>query len=1285
VEKLARAVHYAHEHGVVHRDLKPANVLFTENGVPKITDFGLAKQEREDLTSSGAVLGTPSYMAPEQAAGDSRIVGPAADVYALGAILYECLTGRPPFRAATVLETLDQVRAQEPVPPRQLQPRVPRDEETICLKCLHKEPQKRYAAALDLAEDLRRFQAGEAISARPVGATERLARWVRRRPTTAVLVAVSLLAVVLGVLAYLQVQIEQTRQEVRAEYLRREVRTALEEAEGVRQQLHRTLGDPAWVHVLLSDPGKWREAISAARAACERARKLTASEPELLTDDLTNRLEQLQANVAADESDFELSKKLDDLRLEAAVLAETKYQLVTVSPKYAKVFADAGLVVRPDSQAQLTARIAGSPIRYVLVAALDEWAHAQGDGRLRATLLAVARQVDPDPWRDSFRQPAAWVDRKQLEELARQVKVDRQSPQILLALAVRLNAKGGDDGPLLKAALVHYPSDFWLNLQMGISTPWSGDKLPYYRVGVAVRPRSPLAHAHLGSALRVKKDLAGAVAHCMQAIQLDRTFVSAHINLGAALKDQGKLRDAIACAHKALELDPKNASAHYLLSDALGAKKDLEGAIAHARKAVELAPDNAQAHNVLGAALYARRDLQEAIRQFRKALAIDPGLAEAHSGLGAALSVTGDQDGALRHQTRALEIDPELVQAHNNLGSVLAVKIDLNGAFHHFTRALEIDPNYAEAHSNLGKFLMEQNDLKGALGHLTRALEINPDHARAHNNLGILLGTKGEMDSAIKHFQRAIHLDPRNDEPYYNLAAVLYARKDLKGAIEQYTKAVELDPRFAMTHAKLGVCLRDKGDLDSAARHLTTALALDPKNVVAHITLGDVLRTKGDLDGALPHLTTAVELAPNNPKAHNNLGALLADRKDLHGALQHLTRAVAIAPDDGDAQFNLGLALHARRDLDGAARHFTRSIQIDANRASALCALGLVHMELGKFAKALPELRRGHQLGSRQPGWTHPSAQWVSECERLVRLDNQLTAVLAGRDPVPASPVAQLDLAILCRRYKKCHAAAVRFYAGALAADLQLATILLAPHRYDAACSAALAAAGQGHDAANLATADKARLRRQALAWLRAELDTLAGLLPAPQGKAAAGQGLGGLAEKLNQPSPSDRPAAAVRVLDQLSQWQTDIELASVRQETELSRLPQEQQQAWRKLWADAGALWHRTDSLFRTTTFASELTAQQREQAHTVQLAAGKTYVLNLRSQQCVPVLRLEDALGTKLVEDNNAAGGQEARILFTGPHAGTYRLIASSFGRWGREAYTLEIREFVGPSKAP
>jgi WD40 repeat protein len=195
IRRVSEAIEYAHQHGVIHRDLKPANILLDQNGNPRVTDFGLAKKVQGDsgLTGSGQIMGTPSYMPPEQAGGPRGEVGPAADVYALGATLYALVTGRPPFQAATPMDTVLQVLGEEPVPPRRLNASVPLDLETISLKCLQKEPARRYASAADLAGDLQRFLNGEPIRARPVGRPERAWRWCRRNPAVASLAVASAL------------------------------------------------------------------------------------------------------------------------------------------------------------------------------------------------------------------------------------------------------------------------------------------------------------------------------------------------------------------------------------------------------------------------------------------------------------------------------------------------------------------------------------------------------------------------------------------------------------------------------------------------------------------------------------------------------------------------------------------------------------------------------------------------------------------------------------------------------------------------------------------------------------------------------------------------------------------------------------------------------------------------------------------------------------------------------------------------------------------------------------
>jgi predicted Ser/Thr protein kinase len=237
VETLARAIHYAHQRGIVHRDLKPGNILLTADGAPRISDFGLAKRLEGESgpTRSGVILGTPEYMAPEQASGQSKIIGPAADIYALGAILYALLVGRPPFRGETALDTLRYVQNEEVVPIHRLRPSVPRDLEVICLKCLHKEPRKRYATAEALADDLERFRRGEAIRARPIHAAERLMRWGRRNPWRAALfAAVPLLLLVLAAGASLTAW--QLRQE----------RNAALNSERTAEQARQAVSDALW-------------------------------------------------------------------------------------------------------------------------------------------------------------------------------------------------------------------------------------------------------------------------------------------------------------------------------------------------------------------------------------------------------------------------------------------------------------------------------------------------------------------------------------------------------------------------------------------------------------------------------------------------------------------------------------------------------------------------------------------------------------------------------------------------------------------------------------------------------------------------------------------------------------------------------------------------------------------------------------------------------------------------------------------------------------------------------
>ena len=279
---LARAVGVAHRQGIVHRDLKPANVLLTSDGTPKITDFGIAKRLNvASQTQTGKIMGTPCYMSPEQAVGGKQ-VGPSTDIYALGAILYDLLTGRPPFEGETTLDTMLQTVHKEPLSPRALQPGLPRDLEVICLKCLEKVPERRYAAALELAEDLERLLRNEPVLARPISRAERSLRWARRNPAAALSLSVAALALLVligsGIWFTRQLQDElqaTARAHAQATAARNDLRSRLirSTAEGIDADLRQVAGVPRVLATALEQRSDWSEAQLEAWLRAELARE----------------------------------------------------------------------------------------------------------------------------------------------------------------------------------------------------------------------------------------------------------------------------------------------------------------------------------------------------------------------------------------------------------------------------------------------------------------------------------------------------------------------------------------------------------------------------------------------------------------------------------------------------------------------------------------------------------------------------------------------------------------------------------------------------------------------------------------------------------------------------------------------------------------------------------------------------------------------------------------------------------------------------------------------------
>ncbi|VTR96238.1 serine threonine protein kinase : Tetratricopeptide repeat protein,protein kinase family protein OS=Singulisphaera acidiphila (strain ATCC BAA-1392 / DSM 18658 / VKM B-2454 / MOB10) GN=Sinac_4434 PE=3 SV=1: Pkinase: TPR_11: TPR_2 [Gemmata massiliana] len=590
VGTLAAAVQVAHAAGVVHRDLKPANVLLTIDGTPKVGDFGLARRLSDEtgLTNTGVALGTPSYMAPEQANGSIDAIGPPADVYALGAILSDLLPGRPPFRCETAVETVQQLLTHDPIPPSRLNPRVPRDLETICLKCLQKSPRLRYATAGELADDLGRFRRGEAITARPDGPVRRWVRRVRRRPLLTAAIAGVL--VLTGALAGGTLWVASERATV---------------ARAVEEDLREM--------VSYRERSAWPEA----RVALGRAKaRLGTRGPA----DLRGRIDRADADLA-------LIAKLDAARMIASWSTAGVPNSAQADEAFEAAFREAGLWLPGDDLETVAARIAASDVSAALVNAIDGWADLTRDTARQDRLLRVTRLADPDPWRNQARDPAVWANKAALERAAAQIPKDEPRVPLFLLFAKRCGRAGIDPYPMLKQVHRTQPSDFWLNLRLGDYAYFGGryaEAARFFQAAVVLRPDAAIAYNNLGLSLRMDRRVDEAIEYLKEACRIDPGAHPARINLAHALTASSQHAEAISHTRAVLRAEPDSAVLHALLARNLEGLKEDNEALAEHRRAAECDGRNLEVQRGLRNFFLRRGRTDEALAAWKQALALDP-------------------------------------------------------------------------------------------------------------------------------------------------------------------------------------------------------------------------------------------------------------------------------------------------------------------------------------------------------------------------------------------------------------------------------------------------------------------------------------------------------------------------------------------------------------------------------------------------------------------------------------------------------------------------------------
>jgi tetratricopeptide (TPR) repeat protein len=402
------------------------------------------------------------------------------------------------------------------------------------------------------------------------------------------------------------------------------------------------------------------------------------------------------------------------------------------------------------------------------------------------------------------------------------------------------------------------------------------------------------------------------------------------------------------------------------------------------------------------------------------------------------------------------------------------------------------------------------------------------------------------VTEAVAFSRVAVGLRPGNVPAHNNLGLALQVQGDLKGAIACYHKALELEPKFAQAHFNLGVALYTQGDLKEAIACYRKTLDLDPRQTWAHNGLGRALADQGDLKEAIAYYRKALDLDANYASAHTNLGNALSKQGDVKGALACFTKAIDLDPKDATAHYNLGNALYDQGDVKGALACSKRALELDPTLAWAHGALGRALLVQGAFREARTATQKALQLLPPGDPLRPLATRQLQDCRRLLDLDARLSAIDKG-DAHPKDTVEQLALAYLCEHYKKRYTTAVRFYRNAFSTQPKLPPKEQAVHRYNAACAAALAAAGRGTDADNLDAKQRSRLRQQALAWLKDALKILDKLVEDP--------------ERRNE------------VRQTLQHWQKDADFDSVRGKEVLAKLPEAERAAWQQLWADVEKL----------------------------------------------------------------------------------------------------------------
>ncbi len=814
-EKVARALHAAHDAGVLHRDIKPGNIMVASDSDPVILDFGLARHDDDDLpslTQTGDLFGTPAYMSPEQIAGQRIRLDARSDVYSLAVSLYECLTLRRPYDAPTREGLYQAVMTKEPPDPRRINRSIPKDLKVVLECALEKDRDKRYASADAFADDLAAVRELRPIAARPIGVVGRTVRWAKRRPVRAAFAVALIIGIPLvsGLAGFIWAKLPDIRKQEQADIDQR-VERALERgffhlAHGIASEAVFSFGEAlreepgsaeaavgvALVHLeRYGDPDAALEAVEVAERRVESPAVLLSTKADILRR--LGRLEDAEAAMArAPEPDSALSWFLEGSR----VLATAEHEL---GPPQRSGFRE----LRPSEEHQASYAQA----RELLLRAVHACKHARRAYHLQ--LLHATIHVGDE---------SAIAEHAEVLE-----SLFPRSPMVLTWVGLALGTVGNTERALRVYRAV-------------IACDPAAADVVYWNLALILEQKGLIDEAIDSLRVLLGRERSNALA-------------DAYMALEGMLARAGRPDEALAEIERGVSRFPRHALLHYTLGKRLAAQGQ-ESVDAYA-KAAQLDPQLAQAHCEVGIWLYGEGRADEAEKRFRQALAAEPDLAEAHYYRGRVLLDRDRPKEAIPFLARATRLHPhpdchyKLIQAYLRsgrgedaskalrkaaeslptpdlrlswlTGQMHSAREEWDAAISAYREAIELDDTFVEAHCDMGSALVRKGDPDAALVCYAKALELRPQLPNALCGRAGALLDKGEFEQAIAAYQEALVVDPRSIVARLNLAWAYERLGDPERIPELLRQILKIDPENGRAHWGLAVAFERKGDSENAA------------------------------------------------------------------------------------------------------------------------------------------------------------------------------------------------------------------------------------------------------------------------------------------------------------------------------------------------------------------------------------------------------------------------------------------------------------------------------------